>query len=282
MNRTTRKLLRKALARLPGEVELYYVEHDDALRDEQVAKLLGGREPDVQMQVTQHFQVHSDPQCYHELLRQALSDAESRQRVKDDDAAFEQFREACDNRDRSNPFRELLRHTGRKMVRAYIRDEHKQRIETPYDTWNLDEEQVRAEAVKVAKAAGIDYDLNEKDLIELVENASGGGELCVEAYLDIASLYKGIDHLLRNPKEHRVRLTFTDPYLLLHDGLNGSGHDAKVKGTVQIEFGYDDLDPTAGVLVLDEKGAGTGYSWSDDIAWVHKPAYESNPKMELL
>jgi hypothetical protein len=39
---------------------------------------------------------------------------------------------------------------------------------------------------------------------------------------------------------------------------------------------------TDGVLVLDHKEAGTGYSWSDDIAGVVKSAYAATPLMELL
>jgi hypothetical protein len=51
---------------------------------------------------------------------------------------------------------------------------------------------------------------------------------------------------------------------------------------VSIEFGHADLDTSGGVMRLDHKGAGTGYSWSDDIAGVVYTCFKADPKIELL
>lgn len=92
----------------------------------------------------------------------------------------------------------------------------------------------------------MDWATNRDAFIEIVENATYGGRLCVLYYADIQELAKAVEYLVKahhdvpaNDKA-RVRLTFTDPTLLVRDWINGSGHEHSVKGQVVVEFGYAD------------------------------------------
>lgn len=57
---------------------------------------------------------------------------------------------------------------------------------------------------------------------------------------------------------NRACLRFTDPHLLVYDGLNGSGHDVRVKGEIIFRFGREELRD--GIMSLDHQHAPGGYT----------------------
>jgi hypothetical protein len=279
MTKKIKTILEAAIAAIPTTVTLTYIEHDDSLTDQQVASVLGGESDDVLDEISENL-MDSQDNGVDSVLEEAVPDEDDREALKEDFDAFAQFQDVCDDRDDSTPFKELLQHTGRKMVRFHFRENGALVEMEESNDW--DEERRTIEAQRLAKASGVDWATNAAAMGSLVEEASYGGKLCILAYVDIGTLGGAVEYLLQNEKG-RVRLTFTDPFLLVHDGSNGSGYDRRVKGSVVFEFGKNDLSADRyGVLQLDAKGVGLGYSWSDDIAGVVYRASQADPKIELL
>jgi len=277
--RKLKAILKQAIAALPEKTYLFHIDRDDELRPEQMQQLLTGEKDAVMEEVTEHFN-DSDTYPIDELLNEAVPDEDDRESLKEDIDSMQQFRDECYNRDQSTPFDDLLNNTGRIMVRFHILDDKGERVEQDGDSWRWDDAQTEAEGKKLAAALGFPYEAIKADMDELTANASYGGNLCVLGYVDAKELGDAIEHILRNEEKHRVKLTFIDPHILVHDGFNGSGHDVDIKGEVTINFGAKEMRNR--IMCVDAKGAGTGYSWSDDIAGVVKTAYEADPTIELL
>jgi hypothetical protein len=272
----TKTLLAKAIAALPEKTSLVFVDRNDELSDEQCAKIVGGDKDDIIDDFVFDAQDYGIDYC----LEEALPDEDERQALRDSDE-FQSFREECQERDESTPYKDLLRNTGRQLVRFYIRTRKGERVAMEADSWRWDDARVESEAKRLGKFAKLDYTANRDALRELVQNATYGGILCVIAYVDMADVDTWVEHCLHGDERGRVELTFTNPQLLLHDPWNGSGHDVTVSGEIKIKFGKGALEPTHyGAMSLDAKGVGTGYSW-DETAAVHKPAYQCEIKTRL-
>jgi hypothetical protein len=151
------------------------------------------------------------------------------------------FIDECQERDASDPFGELLSATPGPMVRYSLGHD----VE-PYP-WLEDDDELEERAQAIAEAAGIDFAVNRDACRSLVVEASYGGALCVLHRSDLGDLLPVLDG---------GRATFTDPFLVVYDGLNGSGSMEEVKGTVSI-------DRLSRESVRHDAGR---YSWSDDIA----------------
>jgi hypothetical protein len=271
----TAALLAKAIAALPAKVDLIYIDYREEFSDQNCAAIIGGKKDDVfdgwDFSENEDFAIDY-------LLEQALPDDDEREAVKDSDD-YSEFRYACQERDESTPYRDVLRNTGRKLVRFYIRTRKGERIAMEGDSWRWDAERVEAEAKRLAKVTKLDYAANRDNFHELVVEASYGGVLCIIAYVEMRDVDTWVEHCLSDERG-RVKLTFTNPHLLLHDAWNGSGHDVQVNGDITIQFGKGALDTTHGVMALDAKNVGTGYSW-DETAGVYRPAYKCDPAAKL-
>ena len=277
--REIKTAVNKAIKALPEKVTLTYIDYRDSLDAEQLAKVLGGLEDEVMESFSENNR-DSEDDSVSVLLEEALPslDGNDLQQIKDSDE-YDRFREECYDRDDSTPLADLLKNCNRRMVRFYL-DGGKDELEMAPDSYRFDEDQCRSEKQKLATMTGLDLLVNDMAFSSLIDNASYGGRVCVLAYVEVADLYKAVNHLLRD-NEARVRMTFTDPDVLIYDGMNGSGHDEQVKGDITLEFGFADLGVN-GIFRLDEKGAGTGYSWSEDIAGTVNSAFKQDPKIELL
>lgn len=269
----TKALLEKAIAVLPKKTYLIFIERDEAFSDENCAAIIGGKKDNV-LENWELFE--NEWRSIDSYLESALPDDEEREALRDSDD-FEAFKDECYARDRSDAYGDILRNTGRKLVRFYIRTSKGERIAMEDGSWQWDDARVEKEAKRLGKAAGLDYEANRDNLRELVCNATYGGVLCIIGYVEMTDVDKWVEHCLEGDERGRIALTFTNPYLLLHDAWNGSGHCVKVTGDIVIRFGRGALDPTHGVMALDAKNVGTGYSW-DETSGAYKPAYQADPK----
>jgi hypothetical protein len=273
----TKALLAKAIEALGTKVTLSYVDYRDELSRENCARIVAGDKDAVIEELDSNFEQEYESIGY--LLDQCLPDAEERNALRASEQ-FEEFSQECYERDDSSVYQDLVRHTGRKPIRFYIRNRKGERIAMEQDSWSWDDERVEREAQQLCKAAGLDYDANRDNFRELVVNATYGGVLCIMAYVEMKYVNEWVEHCLRDEERNRVALTFKDPHLLLHDAWNGSGHDVQVTGSVTIRFGRGALNLTHGVMALDAKGVGTGYSW-DETAGPYWPAYKCDPDDKL-
>jgi hypothetical protein len=259
--KTAKRLLKRAVEEIPDNLELIYVDRDDELSAEQIAKLLGGQTDEVVESINGIYADHQN-----DTIDQMLSEAIPDEDVRDafaDTSQYEDYRQACWDADKSDPYTELVKKTYAQLIRVHFRDKDNP-VELEDGSWSWDA------------------------LIELVENATGGGELCVIYYTQLVELEKAVGHLVRshhqveNPDTSRVKITFSGKVnLLVLDKNSGSGHDVTVNGNVTVEFGYKDLDQYSGVLQLDSEENIGGYSWKS-VADPYPPAYKLEPKIELL
>ena len=266
--RPTAEILKDALAGLPKETHLIYIDCNDALSPAECSAIVSGKKDEV---VENRDFGDNQENSIDSYLDDVITDADERDALKVSDD-FDEFRSLCFERDQSDPLHDLLSNTGSHLVRFYIRTKQGERVAMAEDSWQWDSERVDREAMLLAKAARIDFNANAESLRELVTNATYGGVLCVIAYVQMSDVADWVEHCMHGDQRGRVRLTFTDPHLLLHDSWNGSGHDVDVKGQIVVRFGFGALHATRGVMALDCMGVGSGYSW-DDTAAPHKPAY---------
>ncbi|MTD47150.1 hypothetical protein GKE82_23395 [Conexibacter sp. W3-3-2] len=245
---TSRDILQAALAALPATVKLGHVHYDDGLTDEQIRQLLRS-DPDVWDSVAE-FELDTREHGLHTLLESLIPDERHRDTLQDDDGAHEDLREAIFDRDTFDVLGELAAQTGRRMFRFALprAPEH---IESHLSATPA---QLRRSANRLAKAAGINATTNHERLHELLTEASYGGELVVLCHADTKEIVDAI--------AAQQTVTFTDPYLLIYDRYNGSGHDVPITGTVTVALTTDTVELDAGRM-----------SWSDDIAGVVHSAY---------
>jgi hypothetical protein len=272
----TKALLAKAIAALPETVSLIFIDRDEEFTDKQCAAIVGGQKDEVWEDMD--FSEGED-HSIDMYLDDALPDEEEREALKESDE-FDEFRQECYERDESTAYKDLLRNTGRKLVRFYIRTPGGNRIAMEPDSWRWDNKRIEREAKRLAKVTKLDFASNRENLRELVTEASYGGVLCIIAYVEMQDVDKWVEHCLYGDERGRVKLTFTNPNLLMHDAYNGSGHCVEVAGDITIDFGRGALDTTHGVMALDAKNAGTGYSW-DDTSVAYRPAYKCDPAVTL-
>lgn len=241
-------ILKRAIDALPEKTDLVYVDYRDQLTEEQVRALLA-RDNEALWESLDTFESDSRHNGVMYLLGEALDDEDEREALRDDDEAWESFQQECWDRDQSDFLGDLIRNTPDPMVKYDLDHEV-----TP-GSWAMDEDEITEEMRGIAKAAGIDFATNHAALRTLVVEASYGGSLHVLHRSDLADL--------RDAK----RAVFTDPYLLVHDTMNGSGDMEPIKGEVTVEIGEDTLRLDAGRM-----------SWSDDIAGIVHSALETPVK----
>lgn len=253
------EMLREAVIdTLPEKLDLIYVHYDDKLTDEQVSYAVAG---DIEKLWDSLSEFESDSQWYsiQEIWKETLKEFEpdERELIEEDDEAFERFQQECWDRDDSDWFDQLCRHTNGVMIRYYLTDKDGDEVEIEGYTTDLT---VEEQAQTIADAAGISYDDNKDTLHEIVVNASYGGMLCVLHCSDIEDVMK-ID---MGGRPHGGEVIFTDPYLLVYDGMNGSGMDGQVTGTIKIKIEDGTMRHDTG-----------SYSWSDGIAGVNHGSYKT-------
>jgi hypothetical protein len=241
-------------AALAETYDLAYVSQGDRITDEQLAYIFEhGHEPESFYDWLDESRHHYAIEALEELIPDRL-EREALRRTDDWDDLIDEIKE----RDNSNVFRDLLRETPRVLMRYALGDVDED-LDLDQDSWNWSEEQVTSAARKIGEIVGLDF-VHLPELRELVVNATYGGKLYVIWYGDV-------DDVVQASFDDSVQRTisWTEPYLLVLDRFNGSGHDVKIGHGETITVRWDRTR-----LVVDDHDF--GYGW-DRVCGLHKPAY---------
>lgn len=281
----TKSLLDRAIASLPKRTTLSCVAYDEQLDNVSCAKILDGKYDEVRDEIEV---AASDSQLMEQVdyyLNDSPLNDKQRERLKANRDAFDRFVEECQERDDSRVFADMLRHTGRKMVRFHFTDDQPHNygdfdedgtLVLTGGSWSWPRDLIEDEARRIAAKTGLDFEANRDTLIEIVANAADGGRVCVLAYVEFKDIAEAVEKVMYGSQV--VSITFDGTFnLLVHNRGNGSGHDGEVTGSVT--FRIDAAAIARGVLRLDENGGHDKWNWSDAIASVAKSYYRFDPKI---
>ncbi len=251
-----RLVLAKAIAEIPENLELTFVEYDDKLTNEQVAELLTG-ENETSIDTLDEWESenrHHGEQYQINEIRESLDDEE--RDLLDD--VEDELREALWEADKSDPFGDLIRRTPDKWLRYWI-DERDLDTDELIDRVFIGVNGV-GEVLDALGLLGTDQhtpELEQEIADVLAESGSANAIYLlwhgdIEAPIRAAAYDFGSD-----PKTMSTTVTFKDPYLLLFNPFNGSGYAERIHVTITRQFDPDHIK-------LDERGGGGGYSFTDE------------------
>lgn len=269
-------------------VLLRFVNYDDKLTKEQIGMVLSGAWNDAENDVDDRFTDHA----YEEAVKVATEELEAavqegrfdREWDELDPDEQDEVRYAVEERDDSDPVKDLLRNTPPQLMRTSLGQPWARLSEPRFASWqHLDRGGVQAREKVIGdllKEAGVDTSAEgvKEAISELVIEAGGdwheGVQLDVIFYGDIADAVPAT-RFDNDPDAGREKvLEFARPHLLLIDKLNGSGHDtvlpAPLKKTLVRPSEDGPEAPQTGRVYLDDSG--DGYSW-DDVCGLVKSAY---------
>lgn len=269
-------------------VSLRYVSYDDRLTSEQMNMILAGQWNDAENDVDENF---SD-NAYEEAVTIARTEIEAAfeagtfDREWDDLDPDEQdaARYAVEERDDSDPVKDLLRNTPDQLMRTSLGRPAERLAEPRWTSGHrMDDGGFAARHDAVAallKESGMDVDTPEvREAIEELIN-EGPYDWHEGTQLDVI-WYGDLEDAVPTPRgespdtEGSKVLEFATPHVLLIDRWNGSGHEVIIPAALKrtlTRVGYDDQEaPQTGRAYLDS--ASEGYGW-DSIAGVYKPAYK--------
>lgn len=274
----TDTLYERIVAELPEKVTLGYVEYDDKLDVADVQACLngdGGRN-DVENRLVDLW---FEDRCRHEreAIEEAISSLEDEDLDIDDldHELLQDLREALWDRDDFDPFTDLVRHTPDLMFRCPFptRDEG-DTIDTPLQTqaveWMSTDDEFAAENERLAEATGLPVDYIRQTMLQV---GQWGSEVSLLWYGDVR---KVVDAMAEQEFQDVPGHLFTFPagsaHLLIFGRMEGSGYVADdpipVEITIPVRLGW---------LELDERGAGTGWSYSDDVAGLVRGCFPADP-----
>jgi hypothetical protein len=248
--RRARAILNQAIAGLPNRTYLYETDVRDALGDQQLAKLLAGGWDELVGHVDEWF-LDQGADATASYLNEVLPEAANRQLLCEFDLLVA-LEDEVRRRNRSDPLRDLLRHTTNPVLRYDLDHDVEAALSFAGD------DALRDATRDLAAAAGIEVPANRNAIQDLLLNASYGGRLQVLFSTDLEWL---VDALAEGGPQ---RISFTDPTLLVYDGLNGSGMEAPVVGTVTRPLRAEDLCLDCGP-----------YSWSDIVGGISRGSYDT-------
>ncbi|ACL41899.1 hypothetical protein Achl_3948 (plasmid) [Pseudarthrobacter chlorophenolicus A6] len=269
-------------------VSLRFVAYDDRLTKEQMGMILAGQWNDAENDVDENFSDSAYDQAV-ETARTEINEAHEEGRFDREWDELDQdeqdaARYAVEERDDSDPVKDLLRNTPDQLLRTSL-GRPAERLPEP--RWasghRLDDGGFTARHDAVAallKESGMNVDSPEvREAIEELIN-EGPYDWHEGVQLDVL-WYGGIEDAVPTPRaespetEGQKVLEFAKPHILLIDKWNGSGHDVVVPAAMKrtlTRVGDDDGEaPQTGRAYLDSDAG--GYGW-DDVAGVHKPAYK--------
>lgn len=253
---TNKEIYEAAIAEISDRkygFDLYFVEHDDQLMDEQVEALVGGRVDTVYDDVVEAF---SDPHYIttmeevESVVKEVIAVFARDDEDLDEDDAWWEFRDSpqCDevrfaveDRDESDPVKDLANRTTDPLVQWV--PEHAISLDVD------DEEESAAEVSRALSEVGLPCSQhNVEAMYSAMGNCFGPTEVRVLFTVDLSEL---LDHSVTE-----VRLK--DPILLLLNPYEGSGMDtANMRGKITVPrdeirldsaLGYGSWDNIAGVV----------------------------------
>lgn len=224
------------------QLELVYVAYDDKLMDEQIDKLVAGDVEGLDQDMDEwvsESRFHSTCTIIDELLKDLSDewdeDALDEWRSSED---MDEVRFAIEERDTSEPLKELARNSGQVMLRVLLKDE-----DDSYSYQEIEEAEVLREIGLPAS------EKNLETMAEIIANASPEFSVCMVSALasvDVSDLY---DLLWMNDP---AVLEITNPGIWLGNPFAGSGWADQLEGTILVK--REDL--------RTDKGA-FGYGWQD-------------------
>lgn len=268
-------------------VSLRYVAYDDRLTDEQMNMILAGQWNDAENDVDERFSDNAYEEAV-TIARTELDEAVAEGRFDREWDELDQdeqdaARYAVEERDDSDPVKDLLRNTPDQLMRTSLgTPENLLKDRSAVLGSHLDDGgfEARQKAVSdLLAAAGMDTSAaGVQDEIRALVN-EGPYDWHEGVQLDVI-WYGGLEDAVSTPRsdseaDGQKVLEFATPHVLLIDKWNGSGHEVVIPAplTRTLTRVQDDQEtPQTGRAYLD-KGAG-GYGW-DEVAGVYKPAYKA-------
>lgn len=254
-------IARRAIAKLDKTYTLYYVSRgDDGLSSQQLADIFDG---DWQ-KVEETLDEYADEGRWHyvrEIIKELLTDEEYQ--ILDDSEYYDEVRFAIEERDDSEgALLSQLSVTGNKLMRYDLDFDLESSL-------TMDEADFAYAVRTICEKCGIDYLTNKAAIESMVIECSYGGQLYVLFYDDPEPIVRGVLNKAWGNDDVPTTITWENPSLVILDGMNGSGMDTQVKGTITRPFDPDKFR-------MDGTGVkGHGYTW-DDVAGVVKSAYSCN------
>lgn len=254
----------RVLADLPAELDLTYVHYDDRLSEQQIVSILGGSEP---WEVASLDEWECDQRHHYAMQEITERTTEEERHLLEGNDWMDELRFAVQDRDRSEPYTQLMSQTPDLWFR----------YELPYEFFDDERVSLEWHAREICDVLGLSEIDNMKSIVDLLTNAGTGTLLYVLWRASIRDLWSLLDCSRRHPspKDDFAFLVWRDPTLLLFNRLSGYGYESAVKGVVSTQFCSADLhldmgqgswsDWTCGGLTGDTPDAEfmkTGDSWT--------------------
>jgi hypothetical protein len=249
------------IAALPEQrVALFWLHPGSELTDKAVQRLLdGGDGPsDVVDQLDEQWLAEQRYDAARQVIRDVIGDDTLYELLDADPDLFDKVRFAVEDADTSDPLGELLANTGSRLLLIPLG------FTVPDHTSRDDQD---ALVVQICEATGVDPQANHDTVAGALAEAPYGGQLTVIVYAAVADAVGA------------VHVRITDPHLLIHDTLHGSGADCQLDGTIDLplEDGtvrldsqtHNGWDSIAGVV-------GSAYAPADST-WIHPEPEQDGP-----
>lgn len=271
---------------IPESTDVYFISYDEQLSDEQIDMVLAGQDDSAYESYMENNDLFGDDSA-EDIAREALTDGflNGRTDMDWDDLDTDEKDSLLDlvrERDTSDPIADLTRNTHPQLMRTSL--------STPsYDkrlgeAWSGDalygSEESDASRALVQRRRDIVADklaehgidtasaANREAIAELIDNGPYNWHEGVS--LDV--IFHAKVNEVSASQDGPSKLAFTDPYVVLIDRINGSGHDVKLQGTMSKSIPEADKASESESRVFLDQGGRGGYGW-DQVAGVVKSAY---------
>lgn len=266
--RTAEQLRDAMIAKLDKKYHLIYVDYRDELSDEQV-EMIASNDYDKLWESFEDWESdarYGGAKYYlDELLADVITDWENEDDVDyselkeefDGSDLWDEVRYEIEERDESDPAKELASHSPAVLMRVQVTDEDA--------AFPMGQEPPPAEeALKLVGLPVTEHNIKVMDSIFAEENPYWSGAVC--AWLFNAD----VDWLYDLTTDENATIEITNPYLLISNPWQGDGwvNEKPFEGTVRIKRG--DL--------RTDKGA-WGYGWQDTVGQKFHSGYEVELKV---
>lgn len=236
----------RAIEALPDMVQLVYIQHDEVLPNEQITEAFAGKDPYEQPDFDEWL---SDVRYGSAMAVLQEYVDKTDYKLLADTGRLDDLRFELEGRDTSDPFADLLRNTSNKYLRYRVDYE----VST---TWSSTDEEFEAEVAGMAAALGLDAATHRDTLRGILNEAGSGGNLWVFWRGDIEDLVNACQAFDSDTGLPAQTIRWEHPEILVLDSMNGSGYAEPITATITMPFNRENL-------LLDAKGVGFGYAWSD-------------------
>lgn len=261
------------------EFDLVYVAHDDKLTDAQVSDVLAGKWTAVDNEVDRVF--WEDKQTEAERVAKELLEGLDRDWDELGEDGQQRVLDAINDHDGSDPVGRLFHQTPKQLMRTSLGPVAAKAGAAAYVD-DVDDAAFAARCQAVTDTlAEHGLDTSAPEVREAVEELVANGPHHWHEAVDLEVIWYGdLETAMPRPRSDAdwedadtKALSFTDPYVLLIDRVNGSGHDVRVPGSLRkdIPRNNEEVDLPREQRVYLDSNAG-GWSW-DKVCGLVKGAY---------